>query len=125
MPKIEPENPYLTPKDMRQWAQQEIQDAAKGLELRIRELTGFVGAYSAGEISPEKADELHSRYYHRWGESLPGHSVSENVTDEQLLAGIDKAAEAINGPFMTPAQARAGHAERLKSGRGSRSRETP
>jgi hypothetical protein len=105
---------YLNAKDMRDWAQREIKDLSKASELRLRELTGFVAAYSAGEITPEKADELQSRYYHRWGEALPGHSASEGVTDEQILTGIDQAAEAINGPFTAPAEIRARYVDRLK-----------
>ena len=90
---------FLTPDEMRQWAEREIKDATKALELRSKEVTEIVRAYSAGEITPEKADERYARYNDRWGESLPGTTVGDGLkTDEQLLAEIDKAA----GPFTTP-----------------------
>ena len=92
---------------MRSWAQREIKDAAKAFELRMRELTSLVGTYSAGEITAEKADDLKERYHHRWGDALPGRSASEGATDEQLLAGIDQAANALNGPFVSPSETRA------------------
>lgn len=111
-----PENPYLTPKDMDQWAQQEMKDVTKAFELRLRELTNLAAEYSAGNTTPKQADEMHSRYYHRWGEALPGHSASDGVTDEQLLAAIDKVAESINGPFIAPADAHKKYVERIKGG---------
>ena len=99
---------------MRTWAQREIRDAAKAFELRMQELTSLVGSYSAGEITAERADELKERYHHRWGDALPGRSASEGATDEQLLAGIDQAANALNGPFVSPAESRARLLERHK-----------
>jgi hypothetical protein len=90
---------FLTPKDIQQWAAREIADATKALELRKKEVTEIARAYTAGEITPEKADELHARYNHRWGESLPGTTVGDGLrTDEQLLAEIDKSGK----PFTTP-----------------------
>lgn len=89
---------FLTPNDMRQWAEREVRAATKALELRTKEVTEIARAYSAGEITPEKADELHARYNHRWGESLPGAMASEGRTDEQIMAAIDKA----TGRFETP-----------------------
>jgi hypothetical protein len=103
---------FLSAQDMRSWAQREIRDAAKAFELRMQELTSLVGSYSAGEITPEKADELKERYHHRWGDALPGRSASEGATDEQLLTGIDQAANALNGPFVSPAESRARLLER-------------
>ena len=89
---------YLSAADMRDWLRQEIKDSAKAMDLRIREATDFVTAYSAGDITPEQADERQSRYYHRWGESLPGATVGEGISDEQILARIDS----VSGPFETP-----------------------
>ena len=96
----EPE--YFSPKGMRQWADQEIKDVNKAAELRIREVNELVRAYSAGEITPEKADELQWKYQYRWGEALRGTSATEGVTDEQILAKIDSTRR----PFVTPRQAR-------------------
>jgi hypothetical protein len=110
---------FLTPKEIQQWAAREIADATKELELRKKEVTEIARAYTAGEISPEKADELHSRYYHRWGESLAGTTVGDGLrTDEQILAAIDKAA----GPFTTPRENNE-HTSRLRGGNpGGKSR---
>ncbi len=92
---------FLTPKEIQQWADREIADATKALELRKNEVTEIARAYTGGEITPEKADELYSRYSHRWGESLPGTSVGDGLrTDEQLMAEIDKAA----GRFARPGE---------------------
>jgi hypothetical protein len=90
---------FLTPKEIQQWAAREIADATKALELRKKEVTEIARAYAAGEITPEKADEMHARYNHRWGESLPGTTVGDGLrTDEQLLAEIDRSGK----PFTTP-----------------------
>jgi hypothetical protein len=89
---------FLSPEDIRRWTEREIADAKKALELRIKELTTLAADYSSGAITPEKADELHSRYYHRWGEALPGTTVGDGRSDEQILADIDRAAR----PFTTP-----------------------
>jgi hypothetical protein len=89
---------FLSPEDMRQWAHQETIDARKALELRLREIDSIVKPYSAGEINPEKANEMYARYRHRWGEALPGATVGDGVPDDQILARIDKA----RGAFTTP-----------------------
>jgi hypothetical protein len=90
---------FLTPKEIQQWADREIADATKALKLRKKEVTEIARAYTAGEITPEKADEMHARYNQRWGESLPGTTVGDGLrTDEQLLAEIDKS----DKPFITP-----------------------
>ena len=105
---------YLTPVEMRQWAHEEIQQAAKALELRARELMNLVATYAAGEISPDKADELHSRYYHRWAEALPGITLTPRSTDEQILTAMDASAERVRGPFLSPLEQQGRHAERVK-----------
>ena len=116
---------FLSAQDMRSWAQREIRDTAKAFQLRMQELTSLVGSYSAGEITAERADELKERYHHRWGDALPGRSATEGATDEQLLAGIDQAANALNGPFVSPAESRARLLERHKrtTDNSSRSRD--
>lgn len=89
----EPENgeDYLSPKDIRQWAQQEIKDAAKALDLRTREVAELAAAYSAGELTPAEATERYFKYQRRWGEALPGATVGDGIPDEQILANIDRA----------------------------------
>jgi hypothetical protein len=83
---------------MRLWAQQEIKDVTKAVELRVRELTDLVATYSAGEITPKEADERKDRYEHRWGEALRGCSTGTNVTDEEILAKIDST----RTPYIKP-----------------------
>jgi hypothetical protein len=63
---------------------------AKAFELRLKEATDLVTAYSLGDLTPEQADERSWRYQHRWGEALSGASVSDGVTDEQILSKIDQ-----------------------------------
>jgi hypothetical protein len=104
---------FLTPDEMRQWAQREMREAARALDLRARELFDLVDAYSSGKITPEKADELHYRYQHRWGEALPGVVQGDigdpPLTDEHILSKVDKS----NTPFITPREAY----ERSRTGR--------
>lgn len=96
-PPDEPEQ-YLSPTEMRKWAEQEIKDVNKAAELRVREVNEIARAYSAGEITPEKADELQYKYDVRWGEALRGTNAVEGRTDEQILAAID----ATRRPFVSP-----------------------
>ena len=97
---------HLTPKEMREWAQREIRDAARALDLRARELFDLVDAYSAGQITPEKANELRARYDHRWGEALPGVVQGDigdpPLSDERILAKVDRSNRL---PFITPREA--------------------
>jgi hypothetical protein len=81
---------YLSPQDMRSWMRQEIRDAAKAYELRVRDLTEFVTAYALGEITAQQADERNWQYHVRWGEALPGICATDSVTDEQILAAVDE-----------------------------------
>jgi hypothetical protein len=109
-----PEQPeYLSPKDMRSWLGREIKDATKALELRLRDATDLVTAYTQGELTPAEADERHSRYYHRWGESLPGATASDTVTDADILAAIDKGAESTWGVYRTPQEIHRKYVERF------------
>lgn len=104
---------FLTPDEMREWAQREMRDASKALDLRARELLDLVSAYSAGKITPEKADELQSRYHHRWADALPtalGDIGDPPHTDEHILARVDKNV----GAFVTPREAH----ERVRAARG-------
>lgn len=82
-----------SPGEIELWTRQEIADVEKASELRIRELKELTRTYSAGEISAEEADALHSRYYARWPEALPGASTGPGVSDEQLLEKIDQQVE--------------------------------
>lgn len=103
----EPE--YFSPRDMREWADHELGNVKKEGELRSREINELVRAYSAGEITPEKADELQSRYQHRWGEALCGLYPGPNTTDEEILKAIDGSQR----PFKTPRQVRENYRRRF------------
>ena len=81
----------LTPQDVRRWLRQEMLDLTKGFQLRVLEATGIASAYSAGEMSPEQVAQRLFEYDERWGDALPGTSVSKDMTDEEILARIDKA----------------------------------
>ena len=91
---------YLSPQDIRGWAEQEIKNAQRALALRIKELTDLSSAYSSGKLTAEQADQAHSHYYHRWGEALPGATASDSITDEEIMAQVDKA----SGQFLGPRQ---------------------
>ncbi len=104
---------YLSAKDIAQWAEQEIEEAAKAFQLRTRELSELARAYSAGEINPQQADAMHSRYFHRWGESLPGVTLGPTITDQQIIAGIDEAAQSARGAFNPTAEGPTIHSDRL------------
>jgi hypothetical protein len=93
---------YLSAKDMRQWAEREMGNARRAFELRTKELRDLATSYSAGQITPERADELHSRYHHRWGEALPGVTAAESMSDEDVLATVDKSLT----PFVGPKESR-------------------
>jgi hypothetical protein len=105
---------FLTPTEIREWAQREIREAARALDLRARELFDLVEAYSSGKISAEKADELQSRYLHRWGEALPGVVQGDigdpPLSDERILAKVDSSNRL---PFIKPRDAW----ERARQGR--------
>ena len=90
---IQPED-QLTPTDMRRWLSEEIADLMKALHLRLAEASAFVNAYAAGEISAEEAKIRLDAYNSRWGESLPGATASTGLTDQEILAAVNRAAQA-------------------------------
>src|SRR5580698_11001684 len=102
----EPSDDYLSPQDIRIWAEQEIKDARRALDLRVKDLTQMSTAYANGTLTPEQADEAHSRYYHRWGEALPGATTSEFVSDDEILTMVDKARGLLPGPRQTEEKVR-------------------
>ena len=111
-----PEEPdFLSPKDMRDWAEQEIRDSAKAHELRSRELTELITAYERGEITPEEAEERNSRYQHRWQEALPG--ACAQMSDEEILKRIDNARR----PHSSLRGIREKYRERFEKGQGPQS----
>jgi hypothetical protein len=105
----------ISVRDMRNWMNQEIADAAKALEMRLKDISNLVASYSAGEVTPEQAEEMQSRYYHRWGESLFGATVGDGIPDEQILAKIDLA----RGPLTSPHVARERYRRLLETTKNS------
>src|SRR5580704_9614515 len=80
---------YLSPKEMRDWALQELRDSTKAHELRVQSATQIATAYALGELTPDQAHERMFQHDHRWGEAIPGTHAFPASTDEQLLASID------------------------------------
>jgi hypothetical protein len=109
---------YLSPKDMQGWMRQEIKDATKALELRIREATDFVSEYALGNLTPQEADERWSRYQHRWGEALPGATASEGLTDDEITRKIDQT----RGDYTSPADSDTRYSRMFRKQRGSSGR---
>jgi hypothetical protein len=81
----------LTPEEFRGWLSQEIRDSSKAHELRVKEATEFVTAYTSGDISPEEAMKRLRNYDQRWGEALYGAMATPEVSDEQIISAIDQA----------------------------------
>jgi hypothetical protein len=93
----------LSPKEIAQWARQEIAHSTKAYELRVKEATDLATKYEAGEISPEEAKKRFLAYENRWREALYGVASAENLTDEQILAKIDETRRASRGTFTSRA----------------------
>lgn len=91
---------YLSPKEMQQWALQEMADSAKAHELRTKGAMEIAGAYALGELTAEQAHERFIQHNDRWPEALPGTHVFKKSTDEQLLADIDRARRESQMGFM-------------------------
>lgn len=81
----------LTPAQMHGWLKEEIRDAAKAFELRVKEATAFVTAYALGELSPAEARQHMVAYDQRWGEALFGASANQGTNDDAIIAAIDRA----------------------------------
>jgi hypothetical protein len=85
----EDEMETISPADMRQWLQQEIRDLTKAFELRVKDATDFVSAYSQGELTPRQAMDRMTTYQHRWSDALEGAAFQEGMTNEQVIQQID------------------------------------
>jgi hypothetical protein len=89
----EPEGDFMSVAEMREWFAQEQKDLDKARELRIKEATGFIEAYSRGELTPKEAMGRLIAYEDRWGEPLGVASAMPHVSDEEILAKMDKASK--------------------------------
>ena len=97
-----PENPqYLSPEEMQQWLRQEIADSTRALELRVRQAVDFVTAYTSGQTTPEQADQQYWLFQHRWGEALPGTHVNPKISDEDIMASIDRTVGKVSASSQT------------------------
>ena len=94
MPDPKPNEPdeTLTVQDFRNVLDEEVTALSKASELRIREFAGFVTAYAAGELTPAQAMDKLFRYKEVWGEAFPGVPSVQGLTDEDLLARVEKSA---------------------------------
>jgi len=84
------ESDFPSVRDMEGWLQREIADVKRAAELRIKDATSFVTAYSRGEIASAEAAQLSHKYASRWGDPLPGISRSQGLRDEEILDAIDE-----------------------------------
>ena len=82
---------FPSPSEMEGWLQREVVDVKRAAELRIKDATAFVAAYSKGCISKEEAEERSYEYSRRWGEPIFGILRAEGLTDEQILKQLDEA----------------------------------
>jgi hypothetical protein len=94
-----PSQEILSPKEIRQWAQQEITNSAKAFELRVKEATSLATQYAAGELSADEATQKLTAYGRRWGEAMHGVYTTDGLSNEQLLAMIDQAREKTRSLF--------------------------
>jgi hypothetical protein len=76
--------------DLRTLLSQEVRDAAKAFELRIRELSELTTAYAAGEITPREANSRYRAFQDRWGDALLGATAADGVSDQRILEDIDR-----------------------------------
>jgi len=87
----EEESDFPSPQEMEGWLQREIADIKRAAELRIKDATAFVTAYSKGQISQDEAGERSCQYSRRWGEPIFGVFRSEGLNDDELLKQLDDA----------------------------------
>jgi hypothetical protein len=80
---------HLSADGMREWLAREKADVARATELRIKEATAFVEAYTNREVSQEQLEQHLLEYSRRWGEALPGVGRSGGLSDEEILGRID------------------------------------
>jgi hypothetical protein len=86
-----PASDFPDPAGMQRWLEREIVDIKRAAELRIKDATEFVTAYSKGEISRDEAADRSFAYAERWGDAIPGVARSQDLSDEEILARIDAA----------------------------------
>jgi hypothetical protein len=83
------ERETISPSDMRDWLMQEIRDVTKATELRIKDATDFVMAYSVGEIDSKEVERRKALYEGRWGDAIYGLHAWETQSNETILQRLD------------------------------------
>lgn len=81
---------FPSPEGLQRWLEREIADIQKAAELRTKEAMRLVNAYVRGELSPDQAAQHCCEYDCRWGDALPGGFRSQGMTDDEILATVDK-----------------------------------
>jgi hypothetical protein len=81
----------ISSEDMELWLKQETADCNKARDLRLKEASEIVQAYSTGLLGAQEANEKYWQYINRWGEALPGTHVDGTERNEQIVASIDRA----------------------------------
>jgi hypothetical protein len=91
----------LTPVEMLESLQDEVLTVTRAAELRLRELTEIVTAYTKGALTPEEANERYYRHSSRWRDAIHGGLVVPpgGISDEEILRSIDEHARI--GDFST------------------------
>jgi hypothetical protein len=87
----EPGRHQCSVEDLKFWLSQELKDIEKARELRIKEATGIVDSVLRGELTPDEGFSRTNEYENRWGEALPGARAKPGVTDDEIIARIDRA----------------------------------
>jgi len=84
----------FTPAEMVEFLRDEILTVNRATELRLREFSEFVTAYTKGEITPEEANERFSRHSSRWRDAIHGGLLVPpgGISDEEIYRSIDEAA---------------------------------
>jgi hypothetical protein len=86
----ESDDTTLTPGEMCAWLAQEVGDLTRALELRMRDATDFVTAYTLGKITATEAMGRYRSYYSRWDEPIPGIASDKSMTDDDIIRRLDQ-----------------------------------
>jgi hypothetical protein len=109
----------MSVQEMQGWLRDEIRDSAKAHELRTKDATQLVEEYAAGKLTPEEATQRVTAYDRRWGgEALFGTAARDGVTDEQIVAEIDRA----RAVSLDPEGFRRANLQRGRTGKPDQSR---
>jgi hypothetical protein len=80
----------LTSDDLIVWLKQEVFTITKAAQLRIQDASDFVTAFLAGKLTLNEVNQRLSQYETRWGEPIPGGTAHEGMSDEEIIARLDR-----------------------------------